>query len=251
LFFFIGAPLGSIIRKGGLGMPAVLSVFLFILYYTIDTFGWKMARQGVWPIWEGMWLSTLVLCLLGLFLTYKAVNDSVVINPDAWKEMLQRLIGKREMRNYSRKELIMEFPEYAKDIFSMETWNEEAKRYLAEKQKPLFYHSFWRQSFRDKPLNRLLVSMNRWIEDLRNSDENLIIGKLMDYPIIAPYSLTCFNKPLIRWGCAVFFPFGICIFILFLFKQKQINNDIRITMKVNEEISKELQNLKLDCNPFS
>lgn len=251
LFFFIGAPLGSIIRKGGLGMPAVLSVFLFILYYTIDTFGWKMARQGVWPIWEGMWLSTLVLTLFGLFLTYKAVNDSVVINPDAWKEMLQRLIGKREMRNYSRKEIIMEFPEYAKDILSMETWNEEAKRYLAEKQKPLFYSSFWKRNFSDKPLNRLLLLMNQWIEDLRNSDENLIIGKLMDYPIITPYSLTFLNKPFIRWSCAVFFPLGIGIYILFLFKQKQINNDIRIAMKVNEEISKELRNLKSNGNSFS
>ena len=251
LFFFIGAPLGAIIRKGGLGMPAVLSVFLFILYYTVDNFGWKMARQGIWPIWEGMWLSTFVLTLLGLFLTYKAVNDSVVINPDAWKEILQRFIGKREMRNYSRKEIIMEFPEYAKDILSMETWNEEAKRYLAEKQKPLFYPSFWKWNFRDKSLNRLLLLMNRWIEDLRNSDENLIIGKLMDYPIITPYSLTFLNKPFIRWSCAVFFPFGIGIYILFLFKQKQINNDIRITMKVNEEISKELRNLKLDDNSFS
>ncbi|MDR2087512.1 MAG: LptF/LptG family permease [Dysgonamonadaceae bacterium] len=88
LFFFIGAPLGAIIRKGGLGMPAVLSVFLFILYYTIDTFGLKMAKQGVWPVWEGMWLSTVVLAALGAFFTYKAVNDSVMMNPDSWKTII-------------------------------------------------------------------------------------------------------------------------------------------------------------------
>jgi lipopolysaccharide export system permease protein len=89
LFFFIGAPLGAIIRKGGLGLPAVLSVFLFILYYTIDTLGLKMAKQGVWPVWEGLWLSTLVLAALGAFFTYKAVNDSVMMNPDSWKAIFQ------------------------------------------------------------------------------------------------------------------------------------------------------------------
>jgi lipopolysaccharide export system permease protein len=88
LFFFIGAPLGAIIRKGGFGMPAVLSVFLFVFYYTIDTFGLKMARQDVWPVWEGMWLSTIVLTSLGVFFTYKAVNDSVMMSPDAWKATL-------------------------------------------------------------------------------------------------------------------------------------------------------------------
>jgi lipopolysaccharide export system permease protein len=89
LFFFIGAPLGAIIRKGGLGLPAVLSVFLFILYYTIDTFGLKMAKQGVWPVWEGIWLSTVILAALGAFFTYKAVNDSVMMNPDVWKTVIQ------------------------------------------------------------------------------------------------------------------------------------------------------------------
>jgi lipopolysaccharide export system permease protein len=89
LFFFIGAPLGAIIRKGGLGLPAVLSVFLFILYYTIDTLGLKMAKQGVWSVGEGMWLSTLVLAVLGAFFTYKAVNDSVMMNPDSWKAIIQ------------------------------------------------------------------------------------------------------------------------------------------------------------------
>ncbi|MDR0612266.1 MAG: LptF/LptG family permease [Dysgonamonadaceae bacterium] len=119
LFFFIGAPLGAIIRKGGLGVPAVVSVFIFILYYTVDLFGFKMAKQGVWPVWQGMWLSTLLLVLLGAFFTYKAVNDSVMMNPDAWKDVLQRLVGKREMRNYSRKEVIMVSPGYERDVCAM------------------------------------------------------------------------------------------------------------------------------------
>jgi len=246
LFFFIGAPLGAIIRKGGLGLPAVLSVFIFIVYYTVDLFGWKMAKQGTWEVWEGMWLSSVVLSALGAFLTYKAVNDSVVANPDAWIEALQRLIGKREIRNYTRKEVIMDFPDYPEDIRSMELWNGEAKRYLEQKRKIPFYLSFWKQDFQDVQLKRLIESMEHWIEDMLNSKENLIIGKLMDYPIITPYPLAFLNRPPVRWSCSVLFPIGIPVYIVCLLKQKQMNNDLLAAMKVNDEITKELKNLNLD-----
>lgn len=94
LFFFIGAPLGAIIRKGGIGLPVVLSVVIFLLYYTVDTFGLKMARQSVWPVWEGMWLSTSLLLVLGVFFTYKAINDSVIMSPDSWMIYLRQFINK-------------------------------------------------------------------------------------------------------------------------------------------------------------
>jgi lipopolysaccharide export system permease protein len=78
LFFFIGAPLGAIIGKGGLGFPTVISVFIFILYYTIDTFGFKLAKQGVWEVWQGMWLSPFVLLVIGAILTQRAINDFMI-----------------------------------------------------------------------------------------------------------------------------------------------------------------------------
>ena len=96
LFFFIGAPLGAIIRKGGLGMPATISVILYILYYVINSFGEKMVKQSVWPVWEGVWLSTVFLAGLGIFFTYQAVNEAPLINPDAWKNILQKRIRKRK-----------------------------------------------------------------------------------------------------------------------------------------------------------
>src|ERR1035437_4607287 len=84
IFFFIGAPLGAIIRKGGLGMPVVISVIMFIIYYIIDNTGYKMAREGLWPSYEGMWLSSFVLLPIGIFLTYKAVIDASILNPDQY-----------------------------------------------------------------------------------------------------------------------------------------------------------------------
>jgi len=78
IFFFIGAPLGAIIRKGGLGLPVVISVILFIIYYIIDNTGYKMAREGVWRVWQGIWLSSSILFPLGISLTYLAATDRTV-----------------------------------------------------------------------------------------------------------------------------------------------------------------------------
>lgn len=89
IFFFIGAPLGAIIRKGGLGTPVIISVVLFIFYYIIDNTGYKMAREALWPCWAGMWLSSFVLLPIGIFLTYKAATDSALFNPEAWTKQLE------------------------------------------------------------------------------------------------------------------------------------------------------------------
>jgi lipopolysaccharide export system permease protein len=242
LFFFIGAPLGAIIRKGGLGMPAVLSVFLFIFYYTVDTFGLKMARQGVWPVWEGMWLSTACLASLGIFFTYKAVNDSVVMNPDAWKTFFQRLTGKRNIRNYIRKEVIMTPPVYKEDMEKIEEWNILSNNYLMKHKRISFYTVFWKKN-RDEELEILICLMNNYIEDLLNSDENLIISKLMDYPIIGTVFPAFLNKPLLRWICALLLPLGLMLYTIAFFRQKRINNDLKMVCKVNNELKEELKKI--------
>lgn len=91
IFFFIGAPLGAIIRKGGLGMPVVISIFFFIVYYIIDTMGAKFARDGVWLVYQGMWLSSGVLLPIGIFLTYKSATDSTLLNADVYYSTLRKI----------------------------------------------------------------------------------------------------------------------------------------------------------------
>jgi len=91
IFFFIGAPLGAIIRKGGIGTPIVISVIMFIIYYIIDNTGYKMAREALWETWIGMWLSSAVLLPIGIFLTYKAATDSALLNPEAWHKVLDKV----------------------------------------------------------------------------------------------------------------------------------------------------------------
>lgn len=98
VFFFIGAPFGAIVRKGGFGTPVVVSVLFFILYYIISITGEKFAREGVVPAYIGMWLSSFILMPLGVFLTYKATTDSVILNSDTYL-----LFFKRIFKRFSKK----------------------------------------------------------------------------------------------------------------------------------------------------
>jgi lipopolysaccharide export system permease protein len=91
IFFFIGAPLGAIIRKGGLGMPVVVSILFFIVYYVINTIGEKMAREDIWIVYQGMWLSSFILLPIGIFLTYKSATDSSLLNADAYIIFFRKL----------------------------------------------------------------------------------------------------------------------------------------------------------------
>ncbi|GAB1414857.1 hypothetical protein MASR2M117_02630 [Paludibacter sp.] len=91
IFFFIGAPLGAIIRKGGFGFPVVISVLMFVIYYIIDLTGYKMARENIWEAYQGMWLSSSVLLPIGVFLTYKAAIDATLFSPDTYVKFISSL----------------------------------------------------------------------------------------------------------------------------------------------------------------
>ncbi len=99
IFFFIGAPLGSIIGKGGIGLPTVVSIILFIIYYIINTMAQKLAREGSWEVWQGMWFSALILLPIGIFLTYKAVKDTMMFDTGTYKQMFARLKGVFSKKN--------------------------------------------------------------------------------------------------------------------------------------------------------
>ncbi|MCK9156241.1 MAG: LptF/LptG family permease [Paludibacteraceae bacterium] len=119
VFFFIGAPLGAIIRKGGLGMPVVISVLLFVIYYVIDNMGYKTAREGVWHIWSGIWLSTGVLFPFGVLLTYQAATDRIVSISDMklikWVKSLI-IKKKEEVDNRSVEQIIEDSKQKGRQI---------------------------------------------------------------------------------------------------------------------------------------
>ena len=95
LFFFIGAPLGAIIRKGGLGLPIVISVIFFVIYYVITITSQRIAIAGDIPVFLGVWLSSLLLLPSGIFLTIKATTDSSILDGESWKKFFRNIFKKK------------------------------------------------------------------------------------------------------------------------------------------------------------
>ncbi|PNE24911.1 hypothetical protein BHU16_04535 [Tannerella sp. oral taxon 808] len=237
IFFFIGAPLGAIIRKGGLGMPVVISVFLFIFYYVIDNIGFKMASNGMWQPWQGMWLSSAVLLPLGIFLTYKASNDSAILNADTYTEALKRIIGKRPTRKVEKKEVIMyalDYTAWSRHITALQTG---ITAYLQGARRWLPYFSFWRQGGRDPEAERIAHQLEEVVEEGRNSDRNLVLNKLMDYPILSGYDLVDFRmSPRAGRIMAWIIPASLPIYLLSMIRRKLLLHDMRTTLRVSDEM---------------
>ncbi|MDR2917445.1 MAG: LptF/LptG family permease [Tannerella sp.] len=237
IFFFIGAPLGAIIRKGGLGAPAVISVFLFVFYYIIDNIGYKMARDAIWQPWQGMWLSSAVLLPLGIFLTYKAVNDSVLLNAETYIDTFKRLIGKREYRKIEKKDVIMEAPDYAEVDILLRQLKTSCNNYLANNKRWLHYFAFWKQGGIDYEAEPIAHKLEEVVDILKNSDQNLVLNKTMDFPIIKNYQLTNFSiSPKMGVALAIVFPVGGIVYLIAVYRRRLLHQDIRVTAKVCDEM---------------
>jgi lipopolysaccharide export system permease protein len=89
--FLIGAPLGSIIRKGGLGTPLIAAISFFMVFYFSTTVGEKFAKEGSWSVFAGMWLAIFILVPIGVFLTYKAMRDSQLFNKEAYYRLFKTI----------------------------------------------------------------------------------------------------------------------------------------------------------------
>ena len=245
VFFFIGAPLGAIIRKGGLGMPVVISVILFIFYYIVDNIGFKMARDGVWEAWEGMWLSSAVLAPLGIFLTYKAVNDSVILNADTYLNALKNLIGKRSGRKVEKKEVIIFTPDYGAILPRLDKLANDCTSYLKGHKRWLNYITFWRQGGKDHTAEQLAEEMDGIIEELANSDQNLLLNKLMDYPVIGGYNQLNANlNGKIGLALGILIPIGLPIYLLATYQRKLLRHDIQVVQKTSRELEDMIKSLE-------
>lgn len=181
IFFFIGAPLGAIIRKGGLGTPLVISVILFIIYYIIDNTGYKMARDGKLEVWMGMWLSSAILLPLGVFFTYKAMKDSAVFDLDAYKNVVRRLTGKLK-RELEVKEFTMQEvdPEVAVGLLRklQEACNRLRDAYKGMGGFKRMYYLFRKFPVRDQAQ----AVLNDTVDYLSNSRRKDVIAAVNLYP---------------------------------------------------------------------
>ena len=237
IFFFIGAPLGAIIRKGGLGMPIVVSVILFIIYYIIDNMGYKMARDGRWEVWQGMWLSSAVLLPLGIFLTKKAVNDSAVFNPDAWLNFLRRFTGLHQTRKLEAKEVIInevDATEALSQIDALKTTCQELLDRYPGRQR---YIDYWQQGYDKAAIKSLAEEVDRVVDYLSNSRDQMVLNKAMDYPVIRQLLTYCpVGNKTIGSVFAALFPIGLPVWLVGLRHQKNLKRDVNLTIKTCDQL---------------
>ena len=174
IFFFIGAPLGAIIRKGGLGVPVIISVIVFIVFYILDNTGMRMARADEWTVWFGKLLGTAVLSPIAIFFTYKANKDSTVFNVDLYKDLLMRALGLRTKRHIQRKEVIIEDPKYLMDAQMLRNVGTEIAAY-SEEHKLLRWPSPVKVFFHpgdDHAIEHIAEVLETTIEDLSATRNN-------------------------------------------------------------------------------
>lgn len=242
IFFFIGAPLGAIIRKGGLGMPVVISVLLFIFYYIIDNMGYKLARDGRWPVWQGIWLSSAVLLPLGVFLTKKAVGDSAVFNPDAWMNALRRFGGLHQTRKLEVKEVVINEVDTAHAVAQAQDLQRECQAFLDRYPGRQGFMEYFRQGYDKTAIAALARQVDQLVEYLSNSRDQMVLGKAMDYPVIRQlltYHLT--DNARVGTALAAVVPLSVPFYLVAVRHQRNLRRDIAAVITVSEQLVAILQ----------
>ena len=237
IFFFIGAPLGAIIRKGGLGVPVIISVLVFIVYYILDSTGQKMARDDQWTVWYGMTISTVVLAPIACFFTYKANNDSVVFNIDMYKQVFMRILGLRTHRHIYRKEVIIEDPIYALDSYHLLQISEQIKQYSEEHKLlhlPNPIHVFFRPGD-DQTIEKIVGQLEDVIDDLANTKDAQILGYLNHYPVVATHAHTRpFRRKWLNIISGLILPLGIFFYCRMCRFRLRLRKDLNRILETNQ-----------------
>ena len=246
IFFFIGAPLGTIIRKGGLGIPVIVSVLVFIVYYILDNSGYQMARRGIWAIWFGELLATMVLVPLAVFVTYKANKDSAVFNFDAYRNLLMNLLGMRQKRNIMAKEVIINEPDYWRDAELLSEVTERAQAYAeahrlktAPNVKRVFFE--YQADNEMEEINRLLETA---IDDLGNTRDKAILNLLNEYPVMSVKAHTRpFNRQWLNTAAAILVPVGLVLYVRMWRFRLRLLKDLRVVVHNNNQIIAQIKRL--------
>ena len=239
LFFFIGAPLGGIIRKGGLGMPVIVSVLVFIIYYIIDNTGYKMARDGKWVVWMGMWTSSAILAPLGIFLTYKSNKDSVVLNADAYVNWFKKIAGIRSIRHIYKKEVIIEDPDYTRIPGDLDQLSADCKAYMDKYHlmKAPNYFTLWMSGGKDDEVLAINDRLESLVDEMSNSTFILLINLLNKYPIIPIAAhVRPFHKYWLNIVAGIVLPVGLFFYFRIWAFRRRLAKDMERIIKLNGEV---------------
>lgn len=240
LFFFIGAPLGAIIRKGGLGMPIIISVLVFIIYYILDNSAYRMSRQGSWPVWMGHGLAPAVMTPLAVFVTYKALNDSMVFNADGWTAFFRKLLGLRIKRSIQAKEVVIEEPAYADDGMQLLNINKEIIAYSRKhnlKSPPNIINVFFRYE-EDHDIEDINEKLEAIIKDLSNTRDSQVLHFINQYPVIAVKAHTRpFDRRWMNVAAGVIIPVGFFVYFRMWHYRLRLYRDLKTIRFIDTNIA--------------
>ncbi len=237
IFFFIGAPLGAIIRKGGLGVPVIISVLVFIVYYILENTGVRMARDGHWALAYGLSVSTFVLSPLAFFVTYKANKDSALFNIDFYRNLLFSVLGIRPKRSIWKKEVIISDPAYEEDVLALQRISTDIEEYeqhhkLLRAPHPLkvFFHSG-----DDHRIEQINADLEAVIADLSNAKDGVILKALNSYPIMATHAHTRpFRRKWLNVMVGVILPLGLFFYLRMWRFRLRLHRDLKAVRAAND-----------------
>ncbi len=240
IFFFIGAPLGAIIRKGGLGLPVVMSVIIFVLYYIVDTGSIRLGKSGGIDIMLGTWMSTLLLAPLGAFFTYKSNNDSVVFNKETYLQFFRAMFAIRSSRHITRKEVIIEDPDYPSLGGTIDELTRQCTSLLEQYdllRVPNYFRLFFVPSETAIPAARLYDMVESVVEELGNSKINPLLIRLNDYPIVTSEGQEIpFRQRWMKIVAGLLVPIGLALYFRIWFFRLRLHKDCKRIISTNNQI---------------
>ncbi len=243
IFFFIGAPLGAIIRKGGLGIPVIVSVLVFIVYYILDNTGYRMARGDMWTVEFGRGLAPAVLIPLAGFVTYKANRDSMVFNIDQWKAVIMKALGWRTKRHVYGKEVIIEDPNYIENRQLLLNLNDDIRRYAEEhrlKSLPNVVQMFFRYQ-PDHEVERISNELEKVIDDLTNTRDKVLLNELNSYPVLAVKAHTRpFERKWLNIVSAIIIPLGLFFYLRMWRFRIRLLRDLKQIVQTNDAVTEQI-----------
>lgn len=243
IFFFIGAPLGAIIRKGGLGIPVIVSVLVFIVYHLLDNTGYRMARGDMWTVEFGKGLAPAVLIPLAGFVTYKANRDSMVFNIDQWKAVIMKALGWRTKRHVYGKEVIIEDPNYLEDRQLLLNMNDDIRRYVEEhrlKSLPNVVQTFFKYQ-PDHKVERISDELEKVIDDLTNTRDRVILSELNNYPVLAVKAHTRpFERKWLNIVSAIIIPLGLFFYLRMWRFRIRLLRDLKQIVQTNDAVTEQI-----------
>ena len=228
-------------------MPVIVSVAIFIFYYIVNVSGEKLAKTGQWYIPFGVWLSTLVLAPIGIFLTYKSNQDSAVFNIEGYRSFFMRLFGLRESRKLNRKEVIIQDPDYPRLIGELTALQTNCKNYAEEHhliRMPNYKCVFFEYE-EDTAVIDINERLEAAVEELHNSSSNNIIALLNELPVLVPDAHT---RPFhnARWNmvAGIVFPVGLLFWLRIWRYRLRLLHDMNTIQRETQKIVERIERLE-------